>query len=162
MEYGMRRIKDVGQRLNITVAMVPPKFVRQIEQGCHSTLKAQVRRERMEQWKSLKYETVLTEQTFEALRRCVRHATGVKSDRGMRRAIAHATDCGILGVSDSIRRYSEQRLGVRPSLYSGGLHAYGGRIQRRSCRTFEARRARAHHHRMRDGRIQLQALHEPP
>jgi hypothetical protein len=27
MEYGMRRIKDVGQRLNITVAMVPPKFV---------------------------------------------------------------------------------------------------------------------------------------
>ncbi len=24
MQYGMRRIKDVGQHLNITVAMVPP------------------------------------------------------------------------------------------------------------------------------------------
>ena len=29
-------------------------------------LKAEVRNERMEQWKSLKYETALTEQTFEA------------------------------------------------------------------------------------------------
>ncbi len=65
MEYGiMRRIKDVGQRLNITVAMVPPKFVRGIEQGCHRVLMAQVRSERMEQWTSLKYEAALTEQTF--------------------------------------------------------------------------------------------------
>ena len=70
MEDGMRRIKDVGQRLRITVAMVPPKFVRQIEQECRRALKAEVRSERMEQWKSLKYETALTEQTFEALRRC--------------------------------------------------------------------------------------------
>ena len=68
MEYGMRRIKDVRQRLNVTVAMVPPKFVRQIEQGRHRALKAQVRRsERVEQWESLKRETALTEQTF---RRC--------------------------------------------------------------------------------------------
>jgi hypothetical protein len=40
----MLRIKDVGQRLNITVATVLPKFVRQIEQGCHRALKAQVTR----------------------------------------------------------------------------------------------------------------------
>ena len=50
--------------LNITVAMVPPKSVRQIEPGCRRALKAEVCSERMEQWKSLKYETVLTEQTF--------------------------------------------------------------------------------------------------
>ncbi len=49
MNYGMLRIKDVGQRLNITVAMVPLNFARQIEQGCHRALKAQVRSERMEQ-----------------------------------------------------------------------------------------------------------------
>ncbi len=72
----MLSIKDVGQRLNITVAMVPPKFVRQIEQGCRRALKprcaarAEVRSERMEQWKSLRYETALTAQIFEALRRC--------------------------------------------------------------------------------------------
>ena len=68
MEYGKRRIKDAGQRLRITVAMVPPKLVRQIEQECRRALKAEVRSERMEQpeWESLKYETVLTEQTFEA------------------------------------------------------------------------------------------------
>ncbi len=70
IEYWMSSIKDMGQRFNITVAMVPPKYVRQIEQGCHRALKAKVRSERMEQWKSLKYETALTEQTFEALRRC--------------------------------------------------------------------------------------------
>ena len=70
MEYGMRRIKDVRQRLNITVAMVPPKFVCQIEQRCHRALKAQVSSERMEQWKSLEYETALTDQMFEALCRC--------------------------------------------------------------------------------------------
>ena len=48
MEYGMRRIKDAGQRLRITVAMVPPKFVRQIQQECRRALKAEVRSERME------------------------------------------------------------------------------------------------------------------
>ena len=69
----MRRIKDVRQRLNITVAMVPPKFVLQIEQGRLRALKAQVCSERMEQWKCRKYETALTEQTFEALRRCFPH-----------------------------------------------------------------------------------------
>ena len=60
----------LSQRLNITLATVPPKSV--IEQGCHRqrALKAQVRSERMEQWKSLKYEMALTEQTVEALRRC--------------------------------------------------------------------------------------------
>ncbi len=69
IECGMRRIKDVVQRLNITVAIVQPKFVVQIEQRCHRELKAQVFSERMEQWKSLKYETALKEQTFEALHR---------------------------------------------------------------------------------------------
>jgi hypothetical protein len=52
IEYRMQRIKDVRQRLNITVAIMPPKFVRQIEQGCPRALKAQVRSERMEQWKT--------------------------------------------------------------------------------------------------------------
>ncbi len=40
IECGMRRIKDVVQRLNITVAIVQPKFM--VEQRCHRKLKAQV------------------------------------------------------------------------------------------------------------------------
>jgi hypothetical protein len=46
-------------------------------------------------------------------------------------------------------------------VHSRGLYATGGWIWRRSCRAFEARGARALHHRMRGGRIQLQALLEP-
>ncbi len=65
------------------MAIVPPKFVRQIEQA---RSRPQVRSERMEQWKGLKHETALTEQTFEALRWCfsARHdpGVGVESDRG--------------------------------------------------------------------------------
>ena len=60
----------MGQRLNITVAMVPPTFARQIEPACNRALKAQLPSERMEQWRNLQYETALTEPTFEALRKC--------------------------------------------------------------------------------------------
>jgi hypothetical protein len=107
MDYGIRRIKDVRQRLYIIVAIMPPRFVCQIEQGCHRALKAKVQSERMEQWKCLNYETALTKQTFEALHRCFpRNAPGVEPerDRGVVcGAIAHATDCGIPAVSRSSR-----------------------------------------------------------
>ncbi len=62
--------------------MVPPKFVRQIEQGCLRALKAQVRSERLEQWKNYKYESALTEPQ--------QLADGGRSDPALRNAIKPA------------------------------------------------------------------------
>jgi hypothetical protein len=79
--------------------------------GCHCVLKAQVRSERMEQWKSLKFETALTEQKFEALCRCFPRCR-LPAWRAIDEYGEQLCTQRIAAVLDSIRLYSEQRLGV--------------------------------------------------
>ena len=127
MEYrdGMRRIKDalmwrimhVRQRINITVAMVPPRSLRQIEPGCLRALKAQERSERMEQWKSLKYETALTKQ---ALRRFF--PRGMESDQGFKEYVEHVL-LAYCALRMKLGKYLRE-IGTLNSKFSGRIQKF--------------------------------------
>ena len=128
IRYGMRRIKDSRQRLNITMAMVPPKFVRGSSRGAIVRSRPRCA---ASAWSSGKASSTkrrsrirrsrLSAGAFRAA--CSRRAERSRSTRSNR------ARCGlgeIPDVSHSIRRYSVQRLGVRQGLHSRGLHADGG------------------------------------